>query len=100
VVHPDGSEDDGLLLTGAIAYLDARHTLRFSVWDLLRDALLRAVAMTAPAAPEPFALTAPDRTDLVSWYGRNTEYDEPGVLRPYRPSLLDATIPAQASLAQ
>ena len=100
VVHPDGSEDDGLLLTGAIAYLDAHHTLRFSVWDLLRDALLRAVAMTAPPAPQPFALSASDRTDMVSWYGRNTEYDEPDVLRPYRPTLLDAAIPAQASLAQ
>ena len=37
---------------------------------------------------------------MVSWYGRNTEYDEPDVLRPYRPSLLDAAIPAQPSLAQ
>ena len=100
VVHPDGSEDDGLLLTGAIAYLDAHHTLRFSVWDLLRDALLRAIAMTATPAPQLFALAAADRTDLVSWYGRNTEYDEPDVLRPYRPSLLDAAIPAQATLAQ
>jgi hypothetical protein len=100
VVHPDGSEDDGLLLTGAIAYLDARHTLRLSVWDLLRDALLRAVAMTAPPVPEPFALPVSDRTDLVSWYGRNTEYDEPDVLRPYRPTLLDAAIPAQPSLTQ
>ena len=27
---------------------------------------------------------------MVSWYGRNTEYDESDVLRPYRPSLLDA----------
>jgi hypothetical protein len=100
VVHPDGSEDDGLLLTGAIAYLDARHTLRLSVWDLLRDALLRAVAMTAPPVPEPFVLPVSDRTDLVSWYGRNTEYDEPDVLRPYRPTLLDAAIPAQPSLTQ
>ena len=100
VVHPDGSEDDGLLLTGALVYLDAHHTLRFSVWDLLRDALLRAVAMTAPPPSRPFALAASDRTDMVSWYGRNTEYDEPDVLRPYRPTLLDAAIPAQASLAQ
>ena len=66
MVHPDGSEDDGLLLTGALAYLDARHTLRLSVWDLLRDALLRAVAMTAPTAPGPFSLSASDRTDMVS----------------------------------
>ena len=54
VLHPDGSEDDGLLLTGALAYLDAHHTLRFSVWDVLRDALLRAVALTARPASKPF----------------------------------------------
>ena len=100
VVHPDSGEDHGLLLTGALAYLDAHHTLRFSVWDLLRDALLRAVAMTAPPAPRPFTLSASDRTDIVSWYGRNTEYDEPDVLRPYRPTLLEAAVPAQPSLAQ
>ena len=51
VVHPDGSEDDGALLTGTIAYLDAHHTLRLSAWDVLRDALLRGVAMTARPAP-------------------------------------------------
>jgi len=92
VVHPDGSEDDGALLAGAIAYLDAHHTLRLSVWDLLRDALLRGVAMTARPAPSRFSVSASDRVDTVSWYGRNTEYDDPDVLRPYRPSLLDAVI--------
>jgi hypothetical protein len=92
VVHPDGSEDDGALLAGAIAYLDAHHTLRLSVWDLLRDALLRGVAMTARPAPSRFSVPVSDRTDKVSWYGRNTEYDDPDVLRPYRPSLLDAVI--------
>ena len=92
VVHPDGSEDDGALLAGAIAYLDAHHTLRLSVWDLLRDALLRGVAMTARSAPSRFSVSASDRADTVSWYGRNTEYDDPDVLRPYCPSLLDAVI--------
>lgn len=100
VIHPDGGEDDGLMLAGALAYLDAHHTLRISVWDLLRDGLLRAVAMTAPPASRPFALPASDCRDMVSWYGRNTEYLEPDVLRPYRPTLLDAAMPAQASLAQ
>jgi hypothetical protein len=90
VVHPDGSEDDGALLAGAIAYLDAHHTLRLSVWDLLRDGLLRGVAMTARSAPNRFSVSASDRADTVSWYGRNTEYDDPSVLRPYRPGLLDA----------
>ena len=90
VVHPDGSEDDGNLLTGAIAYLDAHHTLRLSVWDLLGDALLRGVATTARPAPTQFSVSPSDHTDMVSWYGRNTEYDDPDVLRPYRPSLLDA----------
>lgn len=89
VVHPDGSEDDGALLMGAVAYLDARHTLRLSVWDVLRDPLLRGVAMTTRPLPRPFGLSGSDRTDIVSWYGRNTEYDESDVLRPYRPSLLD-----------
>jgi hypothetical protein len=92
VVHPDGSEDDGALLAGAIAYLDAHHTLRLSVWDLLRDALLRGVAMTARPTPRRFSVSASDRIDTVSWYSRNTEYDDPDVLRPYRPSLLDAVI--------
>ena len=92
VVHPDGSEDDGALLAGAIAYLDAHHTLRLSVWDVLCDALLRGVAMTARSAPRRFSVSASDRADTVSWYGRNTEYDDPDVLRPYHPSLLDAVI--------
>jgi hypothetical protein len=92
VVHPDGNEDDGALLAGAIAYLDAHHTLRLSVWDVLCDALLRGVAMTARSAPRRFSVSASDRADTVSWYGRNTEYDDPDVLRPYHPSLLDAVI--------
>jgi hypothetical protein len=92
VVHPDGREDDGALLAGASAYLDAHHTLRLSVWDLLGDALLRGAAMTARPAPRRFSVSTSDRADMVSWYGRNTDYDDPDVLCAYRPSLLDAVI--------
>ena len=60
VVHPGRQRGRRPLLTGAMAYLDAHHTLRFSVWDLLRDALLRAVAMTAP--PAAGLLPSPPRT--------------------------------------
>jgi len=91
VIYPDGSEDDGALLMGAIAYLDAHHTLRLSVWDLLRDGLLREVASAARSAPRPFSVTASGHADMVSWYGRLPEYDEPEVLlRLFRLSLLDA----------
>jgi hypothetical protein len=62
VIYPDGGEDDGAMLAGAIAYLDAHHTLRLSVWDVLRDDLLREAALAASGA----------------------------LYRPYRPSLLDA----------
>lgn len=100
VIYPDGSEDDGVMLTGAIAYLDAHHTLRFSVWDLLRDALLRAVAMTAPPTSRPFSVSGSERTDLVAWYNRYSEYYEPALFLPYRPSLLDAAFPGQAALTE
>jgi hypothetical protein len=91
VIYPDGGEDDGAVLAGAIAYLDARHTLRLSVWDVLRDDLLREAALTACPAPGPFCAAAADRADTVLWYRQLPEYDDPGVLfRPYRPGLLDA----------
>ena len=50
----DGTEDDGAALTSALAYLDAHHTLRLSVWDLLGDGLLREVAMATPAGGAAF----------------------------------------------
>lgn len=91
VIYPDGDEDDGAVLAGAIAYLDAHHTLRLSVWDVLRDELLRGGALAACPAPGTFCVAAADRADMVLWYGQFPEYDDPGVLfRPYRPSLLDA----------
>lgn len=91
VVYPDGSEDDGALLAGAIAYLDAHHGLRLSVWDILRDDLLRESALAACPAPAAFSVPAADRSDTVLWYRQLPEYDDPGILfRPYRPSLLDA----------
>ncbi len=91
VIYPDGGEDDGAVLAGAIAYLDAYHTLRLSVWDVLRDDLLREAALTACPAPGTFTVSASERADMVLWYRQFPEYDDPGVLfRPYRPSLLDA----------
>src|ERR1700728_3930200 len=87
VVYPDGSEDDGALLAGAIAYLDAHHGLRLSVWDILRDDLLRESALAACPAPAAFSVPAADRSDTVLWYRQLPEYDDPGILfRPYRPS--------------
>ena len=92
VIHPDGSEDDGALLTGAMAYLDAHHTLRLSVWDVLRDGLLREAALTAAAPPEPRPAVVPDRADIVRFYGQQVEYYEKPEVRLglFRPSLLDA----------
>jgi Homing endonuclease associated repeat len=91
VIYPDGGETDGATLAGAIAYLDAHHTLRLSVWDLLRDDLLREAALAACPAPGTVSVTAADRADMVLWYRQLPEYDDPGILfRPYRPSLLEA----------
>jgi hypothetical protein len=91
VIYPDGAEDDGAVLAGAIAYLDAHHTLRLSIWDVLHDDLLREAALAACPAPETFSVAAAERADMVLWYRQLPEYDDPGVLfRPYHPSLLDA----------
>ena len=55
---------------GAIAYLDAHHTLRLSVWDLLRDDLLRGGrGWWQRRAARPFSVTASDRADMLHWYG-------------------------------
>ena len=95
IVHPDGTEDDGTVLTGALAYLDAHHTLRLSVWDVLSDALLRGAATATPVAPRPFSVAGSDRADTVRWYAHYAEYyDAAERLRPYRPSLLDAVTSA------
>jgi hypothetical protein len=43
----------------------------------------------------PFSVSAFDRSDKVQWHARNAEYEDAGaLLRPYRPSLLDAVISA------
>ena len=87
IVHPDGTEDDGSVLAGALAYLGAHHGLRLSVWDILGDTLLRAAATATPIAPRTFAAPDRERKDEVQWYAlkrRFNDGDEP--LRPYRPS--------------
>lgn len=92
VIHPDGKEDDSAQLTGAMAYLDAHHTLRLSVWDVLRDGLLREAAMAASTPPKPRPATVPDRADIVRFYGQQVEYYEKPEVRLglFRPGLLDA----------
>lgn len=90
IVHPDGAEDDGAALTGALAYLNAHHTLRLAVWDVLSDALLRQVTAAMPSDPRPFTVAASKRTDMVNWYAHLSEYnDADALLSPYRPGLLD-----------
>jgi hypothetical protein len=95
VVHTDGTEHDGAALTSTLAYLDARHMLRLSVWDVLGDALLREVATATPVAAQPFSVSALDRSDMVRWHTQYAEYEDVGaLLLPYRPTLLDAVISA------
>lgn len=91
VVHPDGTEDSGTALAGALAYLDASHTLRLSVWDVLADSLLRDVAAVTPAVPKPFSVPAYERSDMIRWYAQYPDADNvTALLSPYRPSLLEA----------
>jgi hypothetical protein len=93
IVHPDGTEEDGSVLGSAMAYLDAHHTLRLSVWDILSDPLLREAAIAAPVAKKPFSASVSDRVDMVRWYSQMLEFDDVGaLLSAYRPSLLDAGI--------
>lgn len=86
IVHPDGGEDDGAVLASALAYLDASHALRLSVWDVLSDPLLREVATSVQVEPRSFSMTAYERSDTVRWYAQNPDFDETAaLLRPYRP---------------
>lgn len=90
VVHPDAREEDGAFLGAALGYLDARHTLRLSVWDLLGDPLLRATVAGMTVPTERYEVEPPKRDDMVAWYGQLPEYDDPMILlRPHRPYLLD-----------
>lgn len=93
IVYPDGSEDDGELLKSALNYVDAHHNLQVSAWDLLQDSLFRDVLLTLKTPSRTFELSAFDRKDMISWYGRLQEYENPEVLfRPRRMKLLDAVI--------
>lgn len=95
VIHPDGREEAGNLLASALAYLDARHTLRLSVWDTLADPLLRDVVAEQPVSPQHCSLDDFARKDVVMWYKMWPDDDDPMVLlRPYRPSLVDQ-VPAR-----
>jgi hypothetical protein len=91
VVYPDGTEDDGRALSSALAYLDANHTLRLSVWSVLGDALLREVATSTRVTSTSFSMPAQDRFDKVRWYAQQARFEPVAALfSPYRPTLLDA----------
>jgi hypothetical protein len=95
IVHPDGTEDDGIVFTSALAYLSAHHTLRLSVWDVLTDGLLREVATATQAETPSFVAEASERSDMIRWYEQGAEFqDADALLRPYRPTLLDSVLSA------
>ncbi len=94
VINADGTEEDGAALAGALAYLDANHAVRLSVWDVLADPLMRDIVALTPFARRPFALPDPDRRDLIRSYAMSSGTEGidgiATLLRIYRPTLLDA----------
>lgn len=92
VIQPDGRELDGALLTSALAYLDARHNVRLSVWEVLSDPLLSESAARTSVIATRSAVTSFKRNEMVMWYAQYREF--PGwrdeIFRPFRPHLLDA----------
>jgi hypothetical protein len=93
IVHPDAAEDEGVVLTSALAYLSARHALRLSVWDVLADALLREVATATEAETPSFTAEEPQRSDMIVWYQQGAEFEDAhALLRPYRPTFLDSVL--------
>jgi hypothetical protein len=99
VVDADGTEHDGAALASTLAYLDARHTLRLSVWDVFGDALLRDVATAKSVAARPFSMSVLNRSDIVRRQMQYADYDTGVLLRPYCPSLLDVVISACITVA-
>jgi hypothetical protein len=82
------------VLTSALAYLNARHALRLSVWEVLADALLQEVATATQAETPSFAAEASQRSDMVVWYQQGAEFEDAhALLRPHRPTLLDSVLP-------
>ena len=94
VINADGTEEDGTALASALAYLDANHAIRLSVWDVLADPLMRDIAALTPVERRPFELPASDRRDVIRSYGMSSGTegfdDIDSLLRLYRPTLLDA----------
>ena len=92
VIQPDGRELDGALLTSALAYLDARHNVRLSVWEVLSDPLLSESAAQTSVIATRSAVTSFKRNEMVMWYAQYREF--PGwrdeIFKPFRPRLLDA----------
>ena len=97
VINADGTEEDGAALAGALAYLDANHAIRLSVWDVLADPLMRGIAALTSVERQPFELPASDRRDLIRSYSLSAASegtdDIDTLLRVYRPTLLDAIQP-------
>jgi hypothetical protein len=91
VIQPDGRELDGALLSSALAYLDARHNVRLSVWDVLNDSLLSESAARTPVAASRSAMASFERNGTVMWYAKYRDF--PGwrdeIFRLFRPGLLD-----------
>jgi len=95
IVHPDGTENDGAVLARSLQYLDAHHTLRLSVWDILGDELLRQAATAAPLPARRYVAPAPECADMTRWYRQYSQYEDGNaLLAAYRPSLLDAVATA------
>jgi hypothetical protein len=91
VIHPDGNEDEGRAFSGALAYLDACHTLRLPMWSVLGDALLREVASSGSLGATSFSLPAQERFDKVRWYAQQAKWEPVAELFGlYRPTLLDS----------
>lgn len=94
VINADGTEEEGAALAGALAYLDANHAIRLSVWDVLADPLMRGIAALTPVARRPFELPPSDRRHHIRTYSlwaRTEGIDDiDTLLRLYRPTLLDA----------
>lgn len=94
VIDEEANEEPATSLLSGLTYLDAHHTLRISVWDLLRDQLLRSSASRSPTDEWSYAVSSFDRTDMVQWYSRRAVDDDADLFRVFRPKLLDDVVPA------
>jgi hypothetical protein len=85
VVDADGTETDGRGLAAGLAYLDAHHGLRVSVWDLLKDELLRSSAASLESAVRESSLAEWGAQATTQWYRRYRAFYDPKLFRVFRP---------------